>query len=170
MTLEDGKLVLNGGKAPEGCELWGSSDLTRFGRSFSALEQEVKDSCFIKHWACLVWAETSYGSTDTQQNLCAAASTNGVTVTGYLRWLPQPNGTVYCVAQGLEAIEAPEDPAALSGLTMEQLEARFGPCHFDMGSGMYIPCWFTTDCRMLVVHMGGAANSAELRDLATAGN
>ena len=165
LTLEDGKLVLNGGKAPEGCELWGSANYTRFGRSFAALEREVKDSCLFRHWACLVWTEPAGDPKNPAEALCAAASSNGVTVTGYLCWKPQPDGTLFCAAKGLEAIEAPEDPAALVGLSMEELTERYGPAHFDMGSGMYIPCWFTGDRKLLVVHAADMVLSAELRDL-----
>ena len=165
LTLEDGKLVLNGGKAPEGCELWGSANYTRFGRSFAALEREVKDSCLFRHWACLVWTEPAGDPKNPAEALCAAASSNGVTVTGYLCWKPQPDGTLFCAAKGLEAIEAPEDPAALVGLSMEELTERYGPAHFDMGSGMYIPCWFTKDRKLLVVHAADTVLSAELRDL-----
>ena len=169
VTLSDGKLVLNGGSL-KGVQEWGGAERSWFGTSFEALKAEVKDRCVFTHWACLVWTEPKETESGTRQYVFAAVSENGVTVTGLLRYQQQPDGSWFCARQGLELIDAPEDPAALSGLTMEELEARFGPCHFDMGSGMYIPCWFTKDCRMLVVHMGGAANSAELRPLIASGD
>ena len=164
VTLEDGKIVLNGGKAPEGCEVWGSSDFNRFGRSFAAVEGEVKNSCWFRHWACLVWPEALDEFSGTPTVLCAVASTNGVTVTGYLRWMTQPDGNVVCSDYGLEAIDTP-DPADLIGLSMTELIERYGPSHFDLGSGMYIPCWFTKDRQLLMVHAFDVVQRAELRDL-----
>ena len=92
----------------------------------------------------------------------AAVSDNGVTVTGLLRYEPRSDGGWFCAGQGVEPIETPADLDALAGLSMEELTERLGPCHFDLGSGLYLPCWFTEDCRMLVVH---TQSSAELREL-----
>lgn len=90
---------------------------------------------------------------------------NGSTVTGLLRYEPQQDGTWFCAMQGIEPIEAPADPDSLLGLTPDQVTELLGPCHFDMGSGLYIPCWFTEDCQLLTVHIQGKVDNVELKPL-----
>lgn len=167
VSVKGGKLLLNGGSLPEGIREWGGPEYGWFGSSFSALKAEVKDACTLNHWVALVWTEPTAASAPTAgPNVYAAVTDNSHTVTGLLRYVPQQDGTWICAMQGIEPIEAPADPDSLVGLTPEQVTERLGPCHFDMGSGLYIPCWFTEDCRMLTVHGMDVVEDVELKDLA----
>lgn len=171
VTLKNGKILLNGSAAVEGITEWGGSEWGWFGSSFDVLKAEVRDRCVLNHWACLVWTVPSAASAPTAgPRVFAAVTDNSTTVTGLLRYEPQQDGTWFCAMQGIEPIEAPDDPQALMGLTMEELAARLGPCHFDMGSGFYIPCWFTEDCRLLIVYMQDVANYVELKPLTALGD
>ena len=76
---------------------------------------------------------------------------------------PARDGGWFCASWGVEPIETPEDLAALDALSPEELEARLGPCHFDWGHELHIPCWFTRDGHMLVVTYNGQEVSAGLR-------
>lgn len=168
LTLRDGTILLNGSTSPdgEGVSQWGSPEYGWFGSSFNRLKAEVRDRCVFNHWACLVWTEPSAASAPTAgPRVFAAVTDNSHTVTGLLRYVPNQDGTWTCLMRGIEPIKAPADPEALMGLTPEQVTERLGPCHFDMGSGLYIPCWFTEDCRMLMVHIQGVVDRVELRDL-----
>jgi hypothetical protein len=166
VTLTDAGLSLIGGELPAGVLEWGGPEWGWFGSSFSALQAEIRDRCVLNHWAALVWVDPTDLIEGASNPVYVAVSDNGITVTGLLRYERQQDGTWFCAMQGIEPIEAPEDPEALVGLTPGQLIERLGPCHFDMGSGLYIPCWFTKDCQLLIVHPG---YSAELRQLTALG-
>ena len=167
VTLRGQRVLLNDGELPEEIQSWGYPDWTLYGSSFQALRQRYRAGALLDHWACLIWpVPTVWSSVQPEGSLgpgaCAAVSENGVTVTGLLEWIPQANGELFCRREGLEPIPPVEDPTALEGLDMETLTQKLGPCHFDMGSGLYIPCWFTEDGKLLVVWVMGRA---ELWDL-----
>ena len=83
--------------------------------------------------------------------VCAAVSADGgQTVTGLITWVQRLDGTWSCASEGIEPIEPVADLAALEGLSAEALEERLGPCQVDIGSGAYIPCWFTVDGKLIV--------------------
>lgn len=167
VTLQGQRVLLNDGELPEEIQAWGYPDWTLCGSSFQTLRQRYRAGALLDHWACLIWpAPSPYSSVQPDGSLgpgvCAAVSENGLTVTGLLEWMPQADGKLFCRREGLEPIAPVEDPAALEGLNMEVLTQKLGPCHFDMGSGLYIPCWFTEDGKLLMVWEMGRA---ELWDL-----
>ena len=173
VSLQDGELLLNGGVLPEGCEIWGGSEWTWYGRSFETIRAEAMKAALmsdmprlrINESACLVWIPASASSVPTAgQRVFAAVTENGVTVTGLLRWEPQQDGTYFCAMQGVEAIDPPE-PAELPGLSAEALTERFGPRHYETDDPTPKLCWFTKDCRLLTVAMDGAAAEAGLQGL-----
>ncbi|MBR4194383.1 MAG: hypothetical protein IKQ54_08665 [Oscillospiraceae bacterium] len=160
VTMKDGKLLLNGGELPEGCELWGGPEWTWFGSSFAAMKTVALEAGFMNDMprlrvyenSCVVWIQISLSSVPpARQRVFAAVTDNGVTVTGLLCYEPKENGEYFCAMQGIETIEAPADPAALIGLSAETLEERFGPRHFETDDPTPKPCWFTADCRLLTV-------------------
>lgn len=173
VTVKDGALLLNGGALPEEIELWGGTEWAWYGSSFAALKGKAMEAGAMSDMPrlriyddyCLVWTQPNYSASIAAQRVFAAVTENGVTVTGLLRWEPAADGTYHCVMQGIEAIDTPSDLTALEGLSMTQLTERYGPCHIDMGSGLYIPCWFTKDAKLLVVHIFDTVRSAELQDL-----
>ena len=53
-----------------------------------------------------------------------------------------------------QATDLPEGDAlteALEGLTLAEVEEKYGPCLFDGGSGVDLPTWFTTDGRIVAI-------------------
>ena len=170
LSLQGQRVLLNDGELPEEIQAWGYPDWDYYGSSFQTLRQRYRAGALLDHWACLIWpAPSPYSSVQPEGSLgpgaCAAVTENGVTVTGLLEWIPQANGELFCRREGLEPIAPVEDPAALEGLDMDALTQRLGPCHFDMGSGLYIPCWFTEDGKLLMVHVLGSESRASLFDL-----
>ena len=164
VTLRDGRLLLEGeGEAdPDALQLWGGDKWFSFGRSFARLREQTQGQWLFDHPACLVWRDPEE-SANGQHNIYAALCGNGVSVTGFLSYEPMRDGSWFCASWGVEPIETPEDPAALEALSPEELEARLGPCHFDWGHELRIPCWFTRDGHMLVVTYNGQEVSAGLR-------
>ena len=165
VSLENATLLLNNGEMSEDIRLWGDPEWSRYGASFAQLKQEVKKDCLLNHWLCLVWKDSIESADGARIKYYAAVTRNEISGTGFLRYEKQALGWS-CTRQGIEPIDAPEDPEALIGLTIKDLVSRYGPCHFDMGSGLYIPCWFTKDCRLLRVVGAGTVIRADLVDLA----
>ena len=169
VRLVKGKLALDGadwlsGVTPLDPALE-EAGIVGIGVSFDQLKEQVKDRLVLNHWAALVWAEPTDSWEGAAQTVYAAVKRND-TVTGLILYRKEERDSRWSfAAQGITPIAAPEDPAALEGLTVEQLTARFGPCHFDLGSGFYIPCWFTTDGRLLRVWAGDTVQHADLAAL-----
>lgn len=60
-----------------------------------------------------------------------------------------------------QATELPEGDAlteALEGLTLEEVEKRYGAYLFDAGSGRHLPTWFTTDGRIVKMSETGSGD------------
>ena len=136
-------------------------EVVQLGDPFSELSQ--RGEVLLQGWNCLVRRNVLYvatynsasGQTQSEQSVpivYAAFSADGQTVTGLITWVQRLDGTWSCASEGIEPIEPVADPAALSGLSAEALEARLGPCQVDIGSGAYIPCWFTVDGKLIVSH------------------
>ena len=150
----------------------------QLGDSFSALSRQVGEDAVFSGRVCLIWTTEVvpiYNFISPEQlmsdsslripSVCAALSDDGETVTGLITWTSQGNGSWTCASEGIEPIEPVDDPAALEGLSAEDLEARLGPCHFDMGSGLFIPCWFTRDGKLIVFHRLSSRSFNELLPL-----
>ena len=170
VNLDCGALLLGGSPAlPDGILYWGTQEL--YGRSFAALKRELPDAVLLDHWSCLVWEDSmpSYMSDSAAPGdlkiIKAVVTYNGVAVTGALRYYLPESGEAFVSREGIEPIPAVEDPSRFLGLSMEQLSERLGPWHFDLGSGLYIPCWFTEDGKLLIVQMMDEAENAALWDL-----
>ena len=154
VKLENGNVMLGSGELPEGIQDWGGFDTYR-GVSFRELSRKIGADAILNHWSCLIWQQKISVVMDSDPKgkeltqTYAAVTDNGVTVTGLLCWQEQPDGTVFCTRDGIEPAAAAEDPNALVGLSAAELEQRLGPCHFDLGGGVQIPCWLTEDGKLL---------------------
>lgn len=168
VTLSEGRVLLNGGAIPEDMAIWGGANWNYYGMSFAELSRQLTEQTAWKHWSCMIWQERSLLVMDsdpagkTLTDTYAALTDNGVTVTGLFRWEALADGESRCMRNGVEPIPPVEDPQSLTGLTEAELEARLGPCHFDLGSGLRIPAWFTEDGKLLIVHPLSGASLTDL--------
>ncbi len=150
----------------------------QLGASFSKLSRQVGEDAVFSGLTCLIWqgeALPNLSSRSPEELLsdpspripfvCAALSDGGETVTGLITWTSQGDGSWTCASEGIEPIEPVDDPSALEGLSAEALEEQLGPCHFDMGSGLFIPCWFTRDGKLIVFHRLSSLSFNELLPL-----
>lgn len=148
------------------------------GDSFSELSRQVGEDAVFPHWNCLIWTTEAvpvYNSISPEQlmsdsslrtpSVWAALSGDCETVTGLITWAQRADGSWTCASDGIDPLEPVEDPAALNGLSAEALEEQLGPCHFDMGSGLFIPCWFTRDGKLIVLHPTNGLSIDELLPL-----
>lgn len=166
VRLEDGIIRLDGdGELPKGLDCVSESPV--FGASFSALTAQVGEDAFLQYPCCLVWRKTleapEEGSDFVPETVVmAAVSNNGVTVTGYLSWWPQEDGSVSCYAEGVVPVPAQEDYDALAELSFDELQSELGTYHADVG--MFLPSWFTADGK-LITSGGDTARSVYVLDL-----
>ena len=167
VRLEDGMLRLAGdGTLPEGLDYVSKSSV--FGASLSALTVQVRSDAFWQFPGCLVWRKTlevpeGEVSPDSETIVMAAVSDNGVTVTGSLSWWPQEGGSVTCYSEGVVPVPAQEDYEALARLSFDELQSDLGPYHADIGSGQFLPSWFTADGKLITAN--AAASSITIHDL-----
>ncbi len=167
LTIQNGAFQVKDGSLPEDIQLWGGTSFSLLGRSLSG----------VKDLACAEGAEllreTSLAvfwnekGEDGSSFYHAAFSRDGVRVAGTMsRYIPAPGSEDSGSAQfrGFTPIDADPDLNALPGLTLEALEARFGPAHYDEGSGLYLLRWLTEDGKVLKVSVGEKVQSAALFD------
>jgi hypothetical protein len=170
ISLENGEVLLAGGsELPDGiaCQ---SNGQPVFGASLSALTVQVRSDAFWQFPGCLVWRKTlevpeGEVSPDSETIVMAAVSDNGVTVTGSLSWWPQEGGSVTCYSEGVVPVPAQEDYEALARLSFDELQSDLGPYHADIGSGQFLPSWFTADGKLITASGGDAASSITILDL-----
>ena len=169
VRLENGSLRLAGdGDLPEGLECVSESPV--FGASLAALTAQVGEDAFLRYPRWLVWRKTledPEGRSDfvSETVVMAAVSDNGVTVTGYLSWWPQEDGSVTCYSECIVPIPAQEDYEALARLSFDELQSDLGPYHADIGSGRFLPSWFTADGKLITANGDAAASSITIHDL-----
>ena len=158
LRIEDGAFVFGEGELPEGIQNWGGPDWYPVGSSFT----EVRERLILKNTLliydsmhCVIWQEPQeVWDADGEARVpvtetLAMMTTDGVSVTGYVSFYPTQYGL-----SGWRAVDAlietPADPGALAALSPEGLRERFGPCHFDNGSGgLHLYGWFTEDGKLL---------------------
>ncbi len=157
LRIEDGCFVQEDGRFPEEY-YWGGPFLDCTGLSFQALRERVADQLIYDAPHCIVWSGAAAASSPEAVTTYAAVTGNGVSVTGYLSFQGQSHTGV---RNGVTPIETPDDLDALTTLDVEELEARFGPFHFDNGSGLYLAGWFTEDGKLL--YLNGASGHWDVR-------
>lgn len=157
LRIEDGCFVQEDGRFPEEY-YWGGPFLDCTGQSLQALRERVADQLIYDAPHCIVWSGAAAASSPEAVTTYAAVTGNGVSVTGYLSFQGQSHTGV---RNGVTPIETPDDLDALTTLDVEELEARFGPFHFDNGSGLYLAGWFTEDGKLL--YLRGASGHWDVR-------
>ena len=158
VRLENGSLRLGGdGELPEGLECVSKSVV--IGSSFSSLTARMDNGAFLLGGPCLVWHKVLAGPEDASPSAVTltalAISDNGVTVTGYLCWWREEDGSVRLSSQGVEAIHPLETPGTLTGLSLDELQELLGPYHFNMGRDSFLPTWVAEDGTLISVDAAG---------------
>lgn len=161
LRIEDGCFVQEDGRFPEEY-YWGGPFLDCTGQSLQALRERVADQLIYDAPHCIVWSGAAAASSPEAVTTYAAVTGNGVSVTGYLSFQGQSHTGV---RNGVTPIETPDDLDALTTLDVEELEARFGPFHFDNGSGLYLAGWFTEDGKLLYLRGASGHWNVHLYDL-----
>lgn len=162
LRIEDGVFVLKDNRLPDNMSYWGGPFLDCTGLSFQALRERVADQLIYDAPHCIVWSGAAAASSPEAVTTYAAVTGNGVSVTGYLSFQGQSHTGV---RNGVTPIETPDDLDALTTLDVEELEARFGPFHFDNGSGLYLAGWFTEDGKLLYLNGASGHWNVHLYDL-----
>ncbi|MBO4418960.1 MAG: hypothetical protein J5789_03950 [Oscillospiraceae bacterium] len=165
LALENGMVMPKDGALPEEVAFWGGFLFdTCMGQSFQALRERMGGFLVYESPHCIVWTDAVTASSPESITTYAAMTNNGVSVTGYLSFSADHSG----ICAGVTPIQTPDDLEALTTLDWPELEERFGPCHFDNGSGVYIAGWFTEDGKLLSMNgVGGTWWSVCLFDPVT---
>ena len=130
-----------------------------YGESLGALPEQLYHNVTGAYSSGLIWKEPSEGASSPTR-ICAFASEDGETVTGWIAWTEQPDGSVSCEAEGIMPIDPVEDPGALAMLSKEEAEALLGA---SLGEGYGSSCeWFTRDGKMLTIFPFGVAGLTDL--------
>ena len=152
LQIEDGAFLFGDGELPEGLQNWGGLDWYPVGSSFTAVRERLilrNTPLVYDSMHCVIWQRSAVSNEETVTETCALMTTDGVSVTGCVSFYPTQYGLAGWRAVGA-LIETPGDAEALAALSPEGLRERFGPCHFDNGSGgLHLYGWFTEDGKLL---------------------
>lgn len=157
----DGCRIVFSGEAPEDATLWGWSDFHCIGMRLSRVREEVAPLTVYDSSCCLIWRRTQSNGT---VRAVAALSNNWETVCGMVGMERGSEGNRSVWRSDVALIETPQDLDALLGLSMEAVTEQLGTPHYDSGSGLYLPGWFTEDGLLLRLTAGSEVVSAELYD------
>ena len=165
LSIRDGQLLVNDGELPKGMEYW---ETAANGIPLCLALSAAKDlTCaegaelICDSGRAFFWkAEAGDGAF----RQYAAFSRDGARVTGTMERLSKKDGSEYIISSGFTPLWEEPDLDELIGLTLEELEARLGPAHYDEGSGVYLLRWLTKDGKLLNVSCIDRVVSASLYD------
>lgn len=160
LSIEGSRIVFSG-DAPQDAKQWGWLDTDCIGMSLSRVRGEVEPWTVSDSSCCLIWRRTQ---SDGTVEVTAALSNNWQTVSALVGIHVGQDGNRSVWRHDVTLIETPTDLEALLGLSVEELTERLGPAHYDSGSGLYLPGWFTEDGLLLRVSAGSEVMAAALYD------
>ena len=138
-----------------------------YGEPVSALPESMFDNLLFGSGNSLAWKEEAepaagVASAPARSRVCAMITEDGETVTGWIAWTEEADGTWTCESEGVAPIAPVADPGAIAKYSPEEAEALLGPCQ----TGRYSEsiAWYTRDGKLLTLYPYGVT---ELDDLLT---
>ena len=136
-----------------------------YGEPVSALPELTLDKTLFFSENSLVWREDGGSASaedpaPSQPRICAVISEDGETVTGWIAWTQEADGTWSCESEGITPIAPVEDPGAIAKYSQEEAEALLGPRHIGRSSTSIT--WYTRDGKLLTLYPYGVAMLADL--------
>ena len=117
----------------------------KIGESIYTLKKYVRGRILEEHYSCVIWKDAD--------GYKIALSPDSQTVCAYVLFSEKLE---LLAADGVEPIKE-IDPETLDqwvGKTEADFVAQYGPCHYDIGSGMYYPCYISEAGTIYFLHFG----------------
>lgn len=155
--------------APQDPNLPGGSDAhpegSYYGEPVSALPELTLDKTLFFSENSLVWREDGGSASaedpaPSQPRICAMISEDGETVSGWIAWTEEADGTWNCQSEGVTPIAPVEDPCAIAKCSPEEAEALLGSRHIGRSSSSI--AWYTRDGKLLTLYPYGVAMLTDL--------
>lgn len=171
VTLENGKLCLNGGELPAGMELL-AEEGGYYGRSYRRMKQLAGDRILREenNWFLIREPGTLVSEADWEGSSCQCVlmTSNGVTVGGAVFWWEEADGSRSCSYNAEGPAVQKAEPEKLEGLTEQQLTKQLGKPQFTQlrtENGISVLCWFTEEGQLLTVQLQDKVIHASLEQV-----